>query len=251
MVPVDASRYFNERRHLAGEGYPSPVFRVRRVRPGDSIVLLESIALEVTAGEAGWLLSFADQTRFFSDADFAVFTKDMERIDPQTLTVKRLDLPADADPKPVRKGEQMFTQPLPHGNAGFISRADRAGWLVTLNGKRKFIDDLDFRIAFNTAAAPLDDDQALYRLKTEGRMTPMKYVEIDQETVFAFRRGPMKAAPGSVLIENPKDEDGYTLAGAENFIVTRPAGGVADGGKPKKKAGIPPMFTPEELRRKR
>lgn len=254
MVPVNASRYFNERRHLAGEGYPQPVFKARRIKTGDSIVLQESLAFEVTAGEDGWLISYAEQTRFFNDQDFAIFEKNMEKVDPKTLTVKRQDLPANADPKPVKKGENMFTQPWPHTRGGIISRADRAGWLVTLNGKRKFIDDIDFRIAFNTAAAPLDDGQALYRMKTEDP-TPMKYVEIDRETVFAFRRGPIKALAGSVLIENPKDEDGYTLAGAEHFIVTKPAGGAAspsaENGRKPKMADIPPLFTPEQLRKKR
>jgi hypothetical protein len=221
MKPVDPKQYFNERAAGAGEGYLVSIVKLRRILKGDAIDPNAGLSTITRARENGWLINIGDSYgKFMNDSEFRAIAGKLDPVEIEKLSPLRKSLPRDANVRRVEKGQMITTQPM--RGVHMRTQAERPGWLLKLDGRECFMSDLDFRLMFNTAAKSIDDSEGLYRLKSEkGRL--LRYIETGEGVTFQFLRGPATAGAGNILIENPDDEDGYTLDSGQSFMVARPA----------------------------
>lgn len=222
---MQAHAYFALNKSKAGEAYEAPVIEARRVKAGDPVIINMGLPVQTRAAEDGWQISSRGAHDFKNDADFARQFKKVEYKPTR-------DLPADATVEPVKKGDRIFTQPWDDTDMGVAGKAETDGYIVRLpekGNKARFMSRSAFNNTFRNAAEPAanDDSQGMYQYVPQRDDKPIRFLVLPKDTIFAFKAGPFTAEAGSVLFENPDDEDGYTSIAAENFFanvwVARPA----------------------------
>jgi hypothetical protein len=225
MSAIKADVYFNQNRGRSGACVGSPMVEARKVAPGEkiSITIAGGLMAIVRVPEDGWRVSIDGEgyARFVNDEEFA------RDYTPAAFNPESA-LPAGATVTAVKKSEKIFVQPWDDSEMGVHAKAEADGYVVTLpaNNKPRYMSETAFRETFkNAAAGDAPADQGLYRMNPEKDQAPARFVTVNKDTVFDFKAGAMKAEAGSVLIENPEDEDGFTLIDAatfaKHFIVTK------------------------------
>jgi hypothetical protein len=190
-----------------------------------------------TAEEDGWHLEQGDSAIFMDDEKFAEFVKDHQKLTAQDIGFKEVKLPEGTKIEDVRKGDSIVTQPWSDTTMGVQSDAHRDGYIITLDEKRRFFSDLEFRSIFNQQAAAKDKSQAYYRAALDADAAVTRFVVLDAPVTFDFQEGEYEAEAGMVLYENADDVDGYTVVPFNSFvkqfeITQAPAAKAAPSAKP-------------------
>lgn len=215
---MKADIYFSQNEANAGEAFEAPVATVRRVSAGDSIFVNNfGLPIQTAAEEDGWHLEQAGVSAFYDDEKFAEFVKTNEKVTPEQLGLTRVDLPEGTEFEAVKKGETIVTQPWSDTDLGVEADASEDGYVVVLEGKRRFFSDLEFRSTFNTQAAPQDKSQAFYRAQPDQDAVATRFVVLAEPVTFDFEEGQYTAEAGMVLYENADDVDGYTVVPNNHF----------------------------------
>ncbi len=225
---MKANQYFNQNQGNAGECYEAPIAKIRSVSKGDTIFVNNfGLPIHTKADENGWHIEQGKVKAFLNNEDYAEFIKDYQKVNAAELGITKIDLPADANMQAVTKGQTIMVQPWSDTDMGIETTADQDGYLVALNGKRRFFSDIDFRAKFNVIATPQDNSQAFYRAAPDESCTSTRFIVLAEKVTFDFEEGPYTEEAGSVLFENSDDIDGYTSVSnqwfRENFAVTKEA----------------------------
>lgn len=212
---MKAQTLFNEYADAVHQAVEAPVLKASAVKEGDNIIVNVGFNIMTTADQDGWQVSLQGKFAFLTNEEFSAR---VEKVNPESLGIVKQDLPADAKPKAVNKGQQIMVQPWSDTDLGVLMTAQEAGYVLNLGGKKKFMSDIEFRMTFNTEAAPLDKSQALYRQKPAENAKAVRYLVLPEDVTLDFKSGPFNATGGSVVYENSDDEDGYTAVPYKMFI---------------------------------
>lgn len=212
---MKADALFQKYAAAAGLAVEAPILKAYPVKKGESVVVNAGVNIQTTAEDDGWQAYLDGKGFFLTNEEFAANT---EKVDPDRLGIVKQNLPDDANPRAVQKGERIVVQPWSDTDLGVSKTADEAGYVLAVEGKKKFMSDIEFRTAFNTNAAPLDQSQALYRVKPAENSTTTRYVVLPEDVPLDFKAGEYKAPAGSVVYENDNDEDGYTAVPYNYFV---------------------------------
>ena len=216
---MQAKNFFKRNIHKAGECYNTPSVEAHRVKAGDAIVTEEGIKIANKKDEGNWQVMIGNDFRVMSNTDFK---KSYRFVSGE----KHKKLPKNTFVEKVLKGREILVHPFPDSDIGVEMKTEVDGIVVTLpDSKSFFMSNSDFSEKFGINAAPPTDTiqhNLFQRIPSEDE-EPLRYIRLDKDTNFEFKRNSYVVSAGSVLLEKSKDEKGFThiSAGqfAQNFIV--------------------------------
>ena len=212
-MAMEAKNFFKRNVHKAGECYNIPPVEAYRVKAGDAIVTEEGIKIANKKDEGNWQVMIGNDFRIMSNTDF----KKSYRTVPNEKLKK---LPKNAFVEKIMKGRKILVHPIPDSDIGAEMKTEVDGVIVTLpDNKSFFMSDSDFSKKFGINASPSTDTiqpNLFQRIPSENE-EPLRYIRLDKDTNFEFKRNSYTVSAGSVLLENSKDERGFTHISAEQF----------------------------------
>lgn len=226
---INAEDYFSQHEHNAGLCYQQEVAKVRRVQKGDKIYVNNfGLPIITEAEQDGWHAQIRDVHFFMGPEKFSAFIEEFKPVSGSDLGIEKQDLPQDATFTPVKKGERILVQPFSDSDLFVEDNASEDGYIVTLDGKKRYFSDFDFRSTFNVQAAPQNDDTQLYLYEIGTREKGAPYIVLTEDVTFDFAEEPHTAKAGSILVKNPNDIDGFTSYSVDvfekEFTITKPYG---------------------------